>query len=121
MTGDLTIVAPRAPGADLAPHGQAGRSALARGPSRQLPHSDAGAAELEGRSAPDREQVEALRLKRLLSDPSVRVSTHHDDASGRVVLQVQQRATGQLVEQIPSERLLRLYAMIRESLVDEHA
>jgi uncharacterized FlaG/YvyC family protein len=37
------------------------------------------------------------------------------------VLQVQSLATGEVVEQIPSEELLRLYASMRESLVDERA
>ncbi len=64
---------------------------------------------------------EAARLKALLTDPGMRVSTHHDDDSGRVVLRVQSLATGEVVEQIPSEELLRLYATLRQSLVDERA
>ncbi|MDF2782274.1 MAG: FlaG protein [Geminicoccaceae bacterium] len=51
----------------------------------------------------------------------MRVSTHHDDDSDRVVLRVQSLSTGQVVEQIPSEELLRLYATLRQSLVDERA
>lgn len=65
------------------------------------------------------QQHEVARLKSLLTDPKMRISTHHDPASGQVVLQVQRESTGELVEQIPSGKLLRLYAMMRESLVDE--
>lgn len=65
------------------------------------------------------QQQDVARLKSLLTDPEMRISTHHDRASGQVVLQVQRESTGELVEQIPSSKLLRLYAMMRESLVDE--
>ena len=43
------------------------------------------------------------------------------EASGHLVLRVQDQATGELVEQIPADALLRLYAALRESLVDEQA
>ena len=66
-------------------------------------------------------QLEAQRLKALLTDPAMQVSTHHDEASGHLVLRVQDQATGELVEQIPADALLRLYAALRESLVDEQA
>lgn len=65
------------------------------------------------------EGQEAARLRSLLSDPAVRVSMHEDASSGHLVMQVEDRATGEMVEQIPSERLLRLYQSLRESLVDE--
>jgi hypothetical protein len=67
------------------------------------------------------QQAEAARLRALLTDPAMRVSTHHDEASGRTVLEVQSRDTGELVEQIPSDTLLRLYATLREPLVDQRA
>jgi uncharacterized FlaG/YvyC family protein len=65
------------------------------------------------------ENTEVRRLKALLTDPSVRVSTHRDDQSGHVVLTVQEHETGRVVEQFPSDKMLRLYAALRESLIDE--
>jgi hypothetical protein len=62
---------------------------------------------------------EVAHLKQLLTDPGMRVSTHHDQSSGRTVLQVHSRATGEVVEQLPAEALLQLYAALRETLVDE--
>ena len=71
---------------------------------------------------PDPVQLaEAFRLRRLLTDPAMQVSTFQDEAADRTVLQVQSRATGEVIEQIPSEALLRLYSTMRESLVDERA
>ncbi len=64
---------------------------------------------------------EAARLKALLTDPSMQVSTLHDEATGRTVLRVKSRTTGEVVDQIPSEELLRFYATMRELLVDERA
>jgi len=66
-------------------------------------------------------QAGAAHLRTLLTDPAMRVSTHEDEASGRTVLEVRSRATGEVIEQIPSEALLRLYAAMREPLVDERA
>ena len=77
--------------------------------------------------APDRsgaEEFSAARLKALLADPTVQIRAHHDDASARVVLQVLDRATGDVIEQYPPDQLLRFYAALRESLgglVDECA
>jgi uncharacterized FlaG/YvyC family protein len=70
---------------------------------------------------PAGERVEVARLKDLLTDPAMRVSTHHDQESGHLVLSVLDRATGEVVEQFPSDRLLKLFATLRESLVDEQA
>jgi uncharacterized FlaG/YvyC family protein len=67
------------------------------------------------------DELEARRLKSLLSNPEMRVSTHYDEASGYLVMQVQSRATGEVVDQIPTEALLRLSASLRESLVDQTA
>lgn len=69
----------------------------------------------------DPEVVEAKRVKALLTDPGVRVSTHRDDPSGHVVMTVQDRRSGQVVEQFPSEKMLRLFTALRESLIDEQA
>jgi len=66
-------------------------------------------------------QLEARRLKSLLTDPAMQVSTHHDEASGHVVLRVHDQATGELIEQFPADELLRLYAALRATLVDERA
>ena len=113
MSGDLSI------SPQPARHDPAASLATARpsGPSlRDDVGSPAVAAEPElGQLA------EAVRLKRLLTDPAMQVSTFRDEAADRTVLQVQSRATGEVIEQIPSEALLRLYSTMRESLVDERA
>ena len=65
--------------------------------------------------------AEAARLKSLLTDPGVQVNMLRDEATGRTVLRVKDVTTGEVVDQIPSDELLRLYATMRESLVDECA
>jgi uncharacterized FlaG/YvyC family protein len=121
MTGNLLIAAqPSAP--DLA-----SRAPVAAHASIAIrPHPDV-------RSQPGRETIadslrptesdrlEAGRLKALVTDPGHRVSMYQDEASGRVVMQVVSRATGEVVEQIPAEELLRLYSALREPLLDERA
>ena len=84
-------------------------------------------AEPQSTGASDRagaEEPGAARLKALLADPTVRVMAHRDDASARLVLQVRDRATGEVIEQYPPDQLLRFYAALRESLgalVDQRA
>ena len=117
MSGDLSIT-PQPPGRDLAAGAGGVRVPVARSttPDRVAPVAASQAA-----AADARQPLEAAHLRTLLTDPAMHVSTHHDDASGRTILQVQHRATGEVIEQIPSEALLRLYAAMRESLVDERA
>jgi flagellar protein FlaG len=67
------------------------------------------------------QHAEAARLKSLLTDPRVQVNMLRDETTGRTVLRVKDVSTGDVVDQIPSEELLRLYATLRESLVDERA
>jgi flagellar protein FlaG len=70
------------------------------------------------------DEPNAPRSKGLLADGNVRIRAHRDEASARLVLQVLDRATGELIEQYPPDQLLRLYAALRESLgplVDERA
>jgi hypothetical protein len=118
MNGDLSITTPQQVARDLgAATGGVHAPALLRAAAREttaLPLSTP-----EPEVAPDPGQLlEAARLRTLLTDPSMRVSTHHDDTSGRTVLQVLSRETGELVEQIPSDTILRLAAALREPLVD---
>jgi uncharacterized FlaG/YvyC family protein len=88
---------------------------------------DSARAEPQSTSASDRsgaEQPGAARLRALLADPTVRVLAHRDDATARLVLQVRDRATGEVIEQYPPDQLLRFYAALRESLgalVDQRA
>jgi hypothetical protein len=90
----------------------------------QRPRATAGAVspsavEAQPTSVPDRpgaEEPGAARLRALLADPSVQVRAHRDDASARLVLQVLDRTTGEVIEQYPPEQLLRFYAALRESL-----
>ena len=120
MNGDLSIAAQPMP-VDLAPSARRASS----GPdlsqhARGVTRAPAGAASPMFVAAVG-EHEEAARLKALLTAAHVQVSTHLDDTTGRFVLEVQSLATGEVVEQIPSEELLRLYATLRESLVDESA
>jgi FlaG protein len=122
MTGDHLAVAPRpavlerTPSAPARPRPNA--MALAAGRSAMEPRST------DGPARPGTEEPSAARLRALLADPAVRVRAHRDDASARLVLQVLDRATGEVIEQYPPDQLLRFYAALRESLgalVDERA
>jgi uncharacterized FlaG/YvyC family protein len=122
MNGDLSIaLQPTTP--DLAASARRGPAGAARPvPPASASHAQAGAEQgLDILRSAAAGQLEAQRLKALLTDPAMQVSTHHDEASGHFVLRVQDQATGVLVEQIPADALLRLYAALRESLVDEQA
>lgn len=125
MTGDLAIapkpaVVERAPALAKVPS-SAARS-VSRNPSTELPRTESVTADNPGQLSGD-EQAGA-RLKALMTDPNLRVSTQPDKATGRVVLRIEDRATGEMVEQYPAEALLRLYAAMRDSvggLVDQQA
>ena len=67
----------------------------------------------------DRQKAE--QLKAFIGDNSVRLSTYHDEASGRSILEVRDQVTGDVVSQYPSEELVRLYAAFRQSFVDKSA
>ncbi len=67
----------------------------------------------------DRQKAE--QLKAFIGDNSVRLSTYHDEASGRSILEVRDQITGDVVSQYPSEELVRLYAALRQPLVDQSA
>ena len=122
MTGDLAIaprpaLVERAPSAPAAPDRPRATTVAAQ-PSVVEPPSTGGPA---GASAAE---PSAARLKALLADPAVRVRAHRDDASARLVLQVLDRTTGEVIEQYPPDQLLRFYAALRESLgalVDQRA
>jgi hypothetical protein len=119
MSGDLSIT-PQRSGRDLAAAAGVTRAPVAR-PSAPDGVGVAALSPQQGVAADASQQIEAAHLRTLLTDPAMRVSTHHDDDSDRVVLRVQSLSTGEVVEQIPSEELLRLYATLRQSLVDERA
>jgi flagellar protein FlaG len=63
----------------------------------------------------------AEQLRAFIGDDSVRLSTYHDRDSGRSILEVRDETTGDVVSQYPSEELIRLYAALRQSLVDQSA
>jgi FlaG protein len=112
MTGDLAVtsrpaIAERSASAPL--H-RPRAVAVAASPSVAEPRST---------NAPDRpggEPPSAARLRALLADPTVQIRAHRDDPSARLVLQVLDRATGEVIEQYPPDQLLRFYAALRESL-----
>ena len=120
MTGSLTIVSqPTVP--DPVPRSRPSFD-LPMGASPRLgdrPPGSRDAADASHLIDPNR--LQAVRLKALITNPGVRVSMHQDEASGRVVMQVVSRGTGQVVEQIPAEELLRLYSALREPLLDQRA
>jgi hypothetical protein len=120
MNGDLSIAAQSMP-LNLASSARSGSSGPSQPSTRDIVVRTPAGAATQIFVAAVGERDEAARLKALLTDPEVQISTHLDDATGRFVLQVHSLATGEVVEQIPSEELLRLYASIRESLVDERA
>ena len=121
MTGHLTVGAqPVTP----EPSARAATRSAVSLESRPRPAAQpdpARPATLDAARPPYADRLEAGRLKALVTDPGVRISMHPDEASGRVVLQVVSRATGDVVEQIPAEELLRLYSALREPLLDERA
>jgi flagellar protein FlaG len=125
MNGDLAIapkpaVVERAPALAKVP--SSGARSAPRNPSAELARTGSAAADNPGQLQGD--QQEGARLKALITDPNHRLSTQPDAVTGRVVLRVEDRATGELVEQYPAEELLRLYAAMRDSLgglVDQQA
>lgn len=119
MTGDVAV-APRPAVVDRPPSEAARHApkAAVRVVARPSP------AESQPVEGPSTQEPDPGRLKALLADPAVRVRAHRDDGSARLVLQVVDRATGEVIEQYPPEQLLRFYAALRASLgalVDEHA
>jgi hypothetical protein len=59
---------------------------------------------------------EADRLRAQLHDPALRVTSFRDDDSGHFVLRITDRASGEVIDQYPPERLLRLFAAMRETI-----
>ncbi len=119
MTGHLTVAAqPITP--EPAPRAAppAGLSIEGRARPASLPQPDRAPAV---HRSTDADRLQADRLRALVTDPGLRVSMHPDETSGRVVLQMVSRATGEVVDQIPAEELLRLYSALREPLLDERA
>ncbi len=64
---------------------------------------------------------DAKKLQAMIGDKNMQFRTYHDDDSGRSVLEVSDQTTGKVVSQYPSDELLRLYAALREPLVDRSA
>lgn len=94
-------------------------SALDRGNIRERSATAPAALETNLAASADRQKAE--QLKAFIGDNNVRLSTYHDEASGRSVLEVRDQVTGDVVGQYPSEELVRLYAALRQPLVDQSA
>jgi uncharacterized FlaG/YvyC family protein len=75
----------------------------------------------EAAEATSDDLLKAQELKALIANQDTQVRTYRDENSGRPVLQVTDKRTGVVVEQYPSEELLRLYAAMREPFVDQSA
>ena len=100
-------------------HGPALKIESSSTASSSLPDSPAANADAISVNADDLKKAETLRA--LISDQSMQLRTYHDEASGRSVLEVSDQKTGKVVSQYPSDELLRLYAALREPLVDQSA
>jgi hypothetical protein len=121
MTGNLTVAA-QASAPELAPRARRAIHASIAAPARPDAQPEpARAIAAQGPHAADFDRLEATRLRALVTDPGLRVSLRPDEASGRVVMQVVSRGTGEVIDQIPAEELLRLYSALREHLLDERA
>ena len=93
------------------------QTALAAEPNSNTANT---AAERDNQTAiADRQKAE--QLKAFIGDANFRLSTYHDQDSGRSILEVRDQTTGDVVSQYPSEELIRLYAALRQSLVDQSA
>lgn len=106
-------------------HGQASRastvpSSLSGGPAVQHPNT-ASVASPTGNAPSSEDRQMAEQLRAIVNNDDLRVSTRHDDESGRNVVEVLDQATGEVVSQYPTEELIRLYATLRQSLVDKSA
>lgn len=125
MTGDLAVthspaVVDRASSRRAAPVAPT-RASAGGAPIEPAVADPRAAARLRPSETADRE---VSRLRALLADPKMRISTHHDQGSDRVVLRVLDRATGEVVDQYPPDTLLRLFAALRQAhgaLVDQRA
>lgn len=78
-----------------------------------------GETRVKATDAKDLKNAETLRA--LISDKNTQLRTYHDEASGHSVLEVSDQATGKVINQYPSDELLRLYAALREPFVDQNA
>lgn len=104
-------------------------SASGRGDLRQRPaalavESDSGTtrpAVDQDAQAANADRQKAEQLKAFIGDNNVRLSTYHDQDSGRSILEVRDQTTGDIVSQYPSEELIRLYAALRQPLIDQSA
>ena len=67
------------------------------------------------------DRQKADQLKAFVDNANVRLNTYHDEASGRSILEVRDQITGDVVSQYPSEELIRLFASLRQTLVDQSA
>lgn len=76
-------------------------------------------ADIKPADTEDLQKAETLRA--LISNKNMELKTYHDEASGRSVLEVSNQATGEVVSQYPSDELLRIYAALREPLIDKSA
>jgi len=127
---DKTSAQPAKPSSVTVPardHGPASKIA----PSLQAPLTasdgrteipEAKNATIQDQRARDAEDLkDAKKLQALMDDKNMQFRTHHDEASGRSVLEVSDQKTGKVVSQYPSDELLRLYAALREPLVDRSA
>ena len=75
----------------------------------------------QGNPADSADLRKAEQLKAFIGDSNMRLSTYHDEASGRSILEVRDQVTGNVVSQYPSEELVRLYSALRQSFVDQSA
>lgn len=122
MTG-ITVVPASAQPAQAAAKGPAPKSADA--PARQAPATDLNRTQTKLANTPQEVPQAPSDLQRQLDElarresgglQSARMQIAYDDASGRVYGQVVDQNTKEVLRQVPSDKLLRLFATGREQL-----
>jgi uncharacterized FlaG/YvyC family protein len=70
----------------------------------------------EPQTAAQLDEQLARAARALFPDRDVAVETLRDEPTGRIVVRVEDRLSGEVVAQIPPEDLLRFWAAMREGL-----
>jgi hypothetical protein len=110
------MIAPVPPLAPVRPVAGPAREAASTPPSVVPPASGGSATVVGAHAVPAVEPADraaAIAAERLLGGREVEVSGFHDAGSGRFVYRVTDRYSGEVLTQLPSEELLRLYAGLR--------
>jgi len=95
--------------------GPAAHATSANAVAAAAPIRDAGNAVPEQRSRAESVKAAAEQIESYLRRVNTNLEFSVDEAAGRVVVSVRERATGQLIRQIPSEEALRVAARLEQT------